>query len=239
MTEPRSRPRKVTPKRGTAARTPTVRPARAVGDRAPAIRWADDTPVNSDDARGRIVAAAVECVRRYGVDKTGIDDVAKAAAITRPTVYKYFSSRNALFMAVFLSVLDERLDRGLETFLVDAKSVDDFRQGLAEATAWVLEVLRTDEVIQEILTSTRIPAEQLLSESAGLLVRSLELSLVRVGGWLVENEGLMLLRPISLDALCGWIIRALYAHLVWPGESPEAEVASFRDFLGPVIFRDG
>jgi len=195
--------------------------------------------VNSDDARGRIVVAAVDCVRRFGVDKTGIDDVARAASITRPTVYKYFDSRNDLFIAVFLFVLDERMDRGMETFLADARSTEAFRDGLARATGWVLEVLRRDEVIQAILNSRRIPAEDLLAESAGLLVRSLELTLVRVAGWMGETEAPIDLRPLSLEALCGWIIRVLYAHLVWPGPSPEAEIETFRDFLGPVIFRDG
>ena len=68
----------------------------------PRLRWADDSPVNSDDARGRITAAAVRCVEQYGPAKTTMDDVARLAAITRPTVYKYFPSRNELLIAAFL-----------------------------------------------------------------------------------------------------------------------------------------
>src|SRR5438552_3457847 len=108
--------------KGTAASRTTGGRTTGGGPRsAHKIRWGDDnTPVSSDDARGRIVAAALDCVRRFGVDKTGMDDVAKAANITRPTVYKYFPTRNQLVMAVFIRALDERLEQGLADFFRDA-----------------------------------------------------------------------------------------------------------------------
>src|SRR4051812_43177631 len=102
------------------------------------IRWADNSPIDSDDARGRIVAAAVECVNKYGPAKTTMDDVAKVAAITRPTVYKYFPSRNELLIAVFLRAIDDNLDRGLNDFFFEAKTVDDLREGVAQSMAYML-----------------------------------------------------------------------------------------------------
>lgn len=210
------------------------RPTAAV----PAIRWGDNSPVNSDDARGRILAAAVECVRRFGVDKTGMDEVARAAAITRPTVYRYFSSRNEMLVGVFLSVLDERLDQGLETYFRSASDVDGFRDGVADACAFVLGVLRDDEVLQAIFHSSRLPAQDLLDESARLLVGALEVSLSRVVGWMVKQDVAFSLRPVEVEPLCAWIIRLLFAFLAWPGPTLEAEWRDFRAFLGPVIFTD-
>ena len=161
---------KVRPSRGRDTATP--RPSTA----SHRIRWADDSPLDSDDARGRIVAAALDCVRRYGADKTGMDDVAKAAAITRTTVYKYFGSRNELLMAVFLRVLDSKLERGLADFFVGADSVEALHEGVTEATVFILDKLRGDEAIEAILYDSRLPIEDLLTGASSMLVEVMQVA---------------------------------------------------------------
>ena len=44
----------------------------------------------SDDARTRILAATVECLGRYGIAKTTVDDAAREAGVARATVYRHF-----------------------------------------------------------------------------------------------------------------------------------------------------
>jgi AcrR family transcriptional regulator len=205
---------------------------------APKLRWADDTPIDDEGAKGRILSAAVECVLRFGVDKTGMDDVAKAANITRQTVYKHFGSRNELIIAVFLRVLDTRLERGLETFFDSPDSADALRDGIADAAAHVLDILRNDETIQAILFGSRIAPEVLLSETANILVGVLQVSLTRSVGAVVTGDLLRLLRPTPFEELSGWIIRMLYGFLAWPGDSLEAERALFRQYLSPIFLLD-
>ncbi len=41
----------------------------------------------------RVVRAAYECFERQGVDRTSIEDIARKAGVTRPTVYRYFRSK--------------------------------------------------------------------------------------------------------------------------------------------------
>jgi len=205
---------------------------------APKLRWADDTPIDDEGAKGRILAAAVDCVLRFGVDKTGMDDVAKAANITRQTVYKHFASRNELITSVFLRVLDERLQRGLETFFDSPNSADDLRDGIADAAAHVLDILRNDETIQAILFGSRIAPEVLLAETATILVGVLEVSLTRSVGAVVTADLLHFLRPTPLEDVSGWIIRMMYGFLAWPGESLDAERALFRQYLSPVFVLD-
>jgi len=56
--------------------------------------------------------AAVRCVQRFGVDKTGIADIAREAGVTRPTVYAYFGGRERVLHAAMLHAardLSERL----------------------------------------------------------------------------------------------------------------------------------
>jgi AcrR family transcriptional regulator len=47
----------------------------------------------------KILAAAMRCFLRRGIARTSLQDVARAAEISRGTVYRYFSSRQALFDA--------------------------------------------------------------------------------------------------------------------------------------------
>ncbi|MGJ8686180.1 MAG: TetR/AcrR family transcriptional regulator [Spongiibacteraceae bacterium] len=46
-----------------------------------------------NDTQQRIVDATIRCVKRWGVEKTSLNDIAKEAGVTRPTVYSYFPSR--------------------------------------------------------------------------------------------------------------------------------------------------
>lgn len=224
------------------AAKPTVRPVTRRTGGGPAdlgrIRWADDSPINSDDARGRIVNAALDCVRRYGVDKTGMDDVAKAAAITRPTVYKYFASRQELIMAVFLRVLDDQLDRGLSDFFEGAGTIDQLHDGVADSMVYMLGVMRDDDAIQAILYGSRIPIEALLREAADLLVGVLQAAI----GFVLENsiadDLAFAVLPFEVQDAASWIIRLQYSFLVWPGADTADERALFRRYLAPVFFRD-
>ncbi|WP_025351255.1 TetR/AcrR family transcriptional regulator [Nocardia nova] len=48
------------------------------------------------DTRSAILAAAESCFARLGIAGTTMEDVAKAAASSRATVYRYFADRDAL-----------------------------------------------------------------------------------------------------------------------------------------------
>jgi AcrR family transcriptional regulator len=44
----------------------------------------------------RVLAAADDCFQRYGIAKTTMEDVARAASISRATLYRYFADRESL-----------------------------------------------------------------------------------------------------------------------------------------------
>jgi AcrR family transcriptional regulator len=54
---------------------------------------------DSDPTRTRILAATMRCFLQRGIAKTNLQDVARTAEVSRSTVYRYFSSRQALFDA--------------------------------------------------------------------------------------------------------------------------------------------
>jgi len=47
-----------------------------------------------EQTRTRIVEASVACVKRSGLQKVSLNDIAKEAGVTRPTVYKYFKNKD-------------------------------------------------------------------------------------------------------------------------------------------------
>lgn len=50
----------------------------------------------------RIIAATVKCFQRFGLGKTSMDDIAKVAKMSRPTIYRYFPSRHHLAVEVLV-----------------------------------------------------------------------------------------------------------------------------------------
>lgn len=56
-------------------------------------------PVNSGDIKNRLCIAALDCIKRYGYEKTTMGDIAARAGIARPTLYKHFKSKQAILFA--------------------------------------------------------------------------------------------------------------------------------------------
>lgn len=46
------------------------------------------------DTQKRILDAAIACVKRWGIEKVTLNDIAQEAGLTRPTVYSYYPSRD-------------------------------------------------------------------------------------------------------------------------------------------------
>jgi AcrR family transcriptional regulator len=86
--------------------------------------------VSGIDRRTRVLDAALLVFARYGYRKASMDDVAKAADISRPGVYFYFSSKPELFRAAVEHALDDSVtaaqlaladpDRPLRERLIEA-----------------------------------------------------------------------------------------------------------------------
>jgi len=58
--------------------------------------WSGHAP---ETARDSIVDATLRCIRQYGPERTSISAIAAAAGVSRPTVYAYFPTRDALVSA--------------------------------------------------------------------------------------------------------------------------------------------
>jgi AcrR family transcriptional regulator len=68
-----------------------------------------DARVADGGRRELVLAAALDTFARYGYRKTSMEDVARAAAISRPGLYLLFGSKQELFSAAVTQALDRSL----------------------------------------------------------------------------------------------------------------------------------
>lgn len=102
-----------------------------------------------------IVEAAARLFARYGFKKTSVDDLARAAHISKATLYHYFESKELLFAEVVRSEgqrMFQHIGRALAAAPTHAQKVKAFFTALFDATAnsMVLQEA-TSEALVEIL----------------------------------------------------------------------------------------
>lgn len=98
----------------------------------------DDTP------KGRILAAAAQELRRSGLRKFAVVEVARGAGMTHPNVYRYFTSKAALLDALVAGWLRPLEDR-IETVVSAADPVPDKLERMVVAISRAYRAARADE----------------------------------------------------------------------------------------------
>ncbi|MFS8097970.1 TetR/AcrR family transcriptional regulator [Lentzea alba] len=94
--------------------------------------WQGNPPGTHDEARRRIIEAAMACVDRAGLAKTSMSDVAAEAGVTRQTVYRYFPRLTDILSAIALTNVEDfarRMEQHLATFGTPAEVA-------AESVVW-------------------------------------------------------------------------------------------------------
>jgi len=93
----------------------------------------------SDELEERLVAAMLECIGRWGVAKTTADDIARAAGVSRATLYRAFpGGKDVAFEALLRHELTRFFD-AVESRFRQADSLEDLLVvGAVEAARFLL-----------------------------------------------------------------------------------------------------
>ncbi len=75
--------------------------------------------------RLELLETALGVFLRYGFRKTSMDDVARAAGLSRQGLYLYFSSKEVLFRAGLTLILDRSLDAGKAALDDESRGIED------------------------------------------------------------------------------------------------------------------
>jgi AcrR family transcriptional regulator len=161
---------------------------------------------DEDRAAGRLVAAALRCVARWGVQKTTLEDVAKEAGCSRATVYRAFpGGKDALFAAVADGELT-RIEREVASAVDAAGSLEDALVAAVTALGRHLE--------------GHAAFQFLLAHEPGLVLphlafHELDALLARVrrfGGPLLERH----LPPVDAARTAEWVARIVISYTCSP-----------------------
>jgi AcrR family transcriptional regulator len=132
--------------------------------------------------RGTIVESAIGVFARYGFKKTSMDDLARAAGLSRQGLYLHFATKEVLFKAVVLHVIESSRNAARVALARDNESVEE---RLLEAFAGAhghLVGRAGAEHLGELLEA----ASQLLAEE----MKEIELSFVAEITKFLKHEGI-------------------------------------------------
>jgi len=122
---------------------------------------------DADEARGQILEAAETMFARYGLAKTTMDDIAREAGVSRPTVYRYFDDRDAL-IAALIEVRSRRLFVKARGYL---RKRETFAEQVVDGLIYLVDRGRKDDIVRLIVSPEHIDMATALLGSSGLAVR--------------------------------------------------------------------
>jgi AcrR family transcriptional regulator len=96
-----------------------------------------------------VLKAARKTIRKYGVRRTSMGDIADAAGIPRPTLYEYVSGREQLIDLVLI----ERIGEIAAALGSVAAAAQSFSEAVVETSVEAVMMTRSDQEITNIFTT--------------------------------------------------------------------------------------
>ena len=180
--------------------------------------------------RVRIVDGALGCLARQGIAKTTVDDIARAAGLSRATVYRTFPRGKDGILAAVVETEVARLFSALAVAMGEATDLEDLlvagmvesarRLGSHEALRYLL--LHEPGAVLPYLTFSRLD---------GLLLAAGDLAAPFFGRWL---------EPEQASRAAEWAVRIVMAYCATPAPGadltdPDETRALVRTFVLPGI----
>ena len=108
-----------------------------------------DVPEGAEP-RDRVLAGAYECVARFGLAKTTVDDVAKTSGISRATIYRLFpGGRDQLLR----ETVGWEMNRFFARLADEVDGAPDFATLLEQAVTFAHRAVNEHEVLQKVLVT--------------------------------------------------------------------------------------
>ena len=190
----------------------------------------ETAPAVPDLPHERVLDALAECVLRWGVQKTTVEDVARAAGLSRATVYRLFpGGKSAMLEAGALAlVTDLTAQVG-----VAAAAAPDLTGALTAVMVTATELLGSDELLHFLMEND--PA----ALDAQLALGGLDRLMVAVG----DGVG-PVLEPFVGDAAGAreaavWAARTVASYLLDPADDVDLAVPATARHLVTTYFLPG
>lgn len=171
--------------------------------------WSGAKPASDEEAIARILDAAGKAIEDHGADFS-ISDVARTVGVTRQTVYRYFSSTEALLVAAAVHAVDGFLDR----LTAHLDGIHDPAEAVTEAVATALEWLPREKYIGLLMVPGGATHVESVTSDIALrfgreMVGRLDVDWAAAG-----------FRDADLDELAEHLLRIIQSFVVDPGRPP-------------------
>jgi AcrR family transcriptional regulator len=193
----------------------------------------DDT--KTQPVRERLLDAAEGCLEQFGSEKTSMEDVARAAGMSRATVYRYFENREALLLGV-ASRQASALAAEAINYLAQFSTISDW---LVEGLLFTLREIPNRPVFASLVTSLDSRASSSLWLGSTSLVE-IGINVLQPIFSNAKAQGL-LRDDVEPEMLVEWLLRMLWTYLNAPSQVATDEEGMrklFRMMLIPAVLKD-
>ena len=151
------------------------------------------------DVQEAILRAAEECFARFGMAKTTMEDVARAASLSRATVYRYFRDREALITELVVRRAHTNMDKARAHINKWPTASERIVEGICRD----IRKGHSDPMVNRLVAPESMALSmQLLSVSG----RAIELTRELWEPVLLAERSAGNLRPeVDIELLCEWI----------------------------------
>lgn len=173
-------------------------------------------PDASTDVTIAILNAAESCFERFGMTKTTMADVARAAKISRATVYRYFTDREALITASIV----RRAQVNMGPARAFIASLPTIEEQIVEGICRDVQSGRQDPVVNMLVSPEEMElSTKLLNESG----KAIELTYELWGPILSDAQDNGKIRAdLDLRLLCEWISEIEIMYISAPTDDDDA-----------------
>jgi len=188
-----------------------TRLAAASGSRGPV----PGAPLAELDTTERILRAAFDRIALAGLARTTMEDVARAARVSRQTVYRYFASKEHLITALVLREEEAFLDGARTAFAAN----DDLTDALEQGILFCLRFAREHPLLDRLLaTDSETLLPYLTTRGGPVIARAAEVLRHEIPrkAWV---------RADMLEDTVDTLVRVILSHTLSPSPRPPARVA--------------
>jgi AcrR family transcriptional regulator len=172
------------------------------------------TQATATDTRELIVESAYACFRRQGLQKTTIVDIAKAANVSRSTIYEYFSDKGAILEAC-AEHASEQFYREMSQAMNRGTSLEEKLGHAAVFVTQARRVIASGKYFDEDAISL------LLTKDAGVLLREcVEFFAPYLSAAKLTGE---VRRDLDVEAAGEWYARILFSLFSTPSSTQDMD----------------
>jgi AcrR family transcriptional regulator len=173
------------------------------------------TAPTGTDTAAKILDSAFACVREIGLGRTTVEDVAKAAGVSRQTVYRYYPSKDHLILALVLREEEQFLSGVRTAFSTDA----ELEQACYDGFLFCLRFAREHPLLDRLLATDPETLLPYLTTRAGPVLaraRDVMVELLASKSWV---------RASLLEQTADTSVRMVVSYALAPPNRPEKDVA--------------